>query len=364
MTENGDLQQVSEAGEQAPSLVVRSDRLRQLAETQRVLLSSRSISRVVKYLLEDLPDAYGALRGELRLHDPEGTVAQLLSIHRLFGDALSLEKDSEALHQLYPEGPAVAFTAYDDERMFALLPGVESVSSAIMLPLLDGNRLLGSFHLGFGDGAEVLVPGEEPLWAMLAQLVASTLVQVFQHESSEKMTLVDPVTEVANLRAFRRDLYREISWARRTEDPLSLLYIGIDDLADLCSTYGDVACNFLQRRLSQRLCAELRATDYIAHLSTTQFAMLLPACSEPYAHDIAERMRRAIEQLAMDNGRGAVLYVTLSVGLVSWEPARHPVDSDERLAKQLESEAQAAMQGAERAGGNQVSVARLGLLML
>jgi GGDEF domain-containing protein len=99
-------------------------------------------------------------------------------------------------------------------------------------------------------------------------------------------------------------------------------------------------------------------------VSSSHFAVLLPGCSEPHAHDIGERMRRDIDEFAIDDGRGAILYVTLSIGLVCWEPARHPVESSERLATQMEAEAEAAMQKAERAGGNSVSVARLGLLML
>ena len=50
--------------------------------------------------------------------------------------------------------------------------------------------------------------------------------------------------------------------------------------------------------------------------------------------------------------------------MVCWEPARHPVESNERLSMQMESEALSAMRTAERGGGNSISVARLGLLML
>lgn len=343
---------------------VRHSMLQQLTATQRVLLGARSLSPLVKYLLEDLYGGYGASRAELRLHDADGSVASTLTIHKLFGDALKLESDSDAIYSIYPGEPETAFLNFDDERMFSLFPGAETVHSAIVMPLQDGNRLFGSFHLGFADNVPGCTPEEAPLFHMLGQLVATSLVHVFEHENTEQLTLVDPVTEVGNVRAFRRDMQREISWARRTEHPLTLLYIGIYDLGDLCVTYGEVACNFLQRRVSQRLCAELRATDYIAHLSTTRFAVLLPGCSEPQAHDISERMRQAIENLAIDDGRGAVLYVTLSIGLVCWEPARHPVESDDRLSRQLESEAEGAMLSADRAGGNQVSVARLGLLML
>jgi diguanylate cyclase (GGDEF)-like protein len=258
----------------------------------------------------------------------------------------------------------VAIIGLDDPRMFTILPQAKSAAGAAMLPLYDGNRLVGSYHIALteiiGDYAEP----ERELFAMLAQLFASALLRVVEYQRVDELTLLDPITEMGNLRAFRRDMLREIYWARRVDEPLSLLSIALDDLEDLSRSYGEVTCHFVQRRVSQRLCSDLRATDYIARVSDTHFAVLLPSCSEPHAHDIAERMRHDIDDFAIDDGRGAVLYVSLSIGLVCWEPARHPVESSERLSSQMESEAHTAMQKAERAGGNRVSVARIGLLML
>jgi hypothetical protein len=54
-----------------------------------------------------------------------------------------------------------------------------------------------------------------------------------------------------------------------------------------------------------------------------------------------------------------VLYVTLSVGLISWDPELHPVDDAEQLAQELESQCNAAMERVRRDGGNGLSVARL-----
>lgn len=347
---------------------VPAERLKRLSAIQRALLSFRALSPLVKYLLEDLPRAIGASHAELRFHDPDGDIAELLTIRKMLGRALVLSKDSDPLYALYEELPETAIIGFDDERMFNILPGVDDLTAAVVMPVLDGNRLLGSFHLGFG-GEESEIDGgcrseELPLFDMLAQGVCAALVHVLEHESTERLTLVDPVTEVGNERAFRRDMQREISWARRVAAPLSLLYIDIDDLTELSREYGEVAGTFLQRRVSQRICSELRATDYMANLSRGQFAVLLPSCSEPHAHDISERMREDIERMAIDDGRGAVLHATLSIGMVCWEPARHPVESSERLSMQMESEALSAVQTAERGGGNQISVARIGLLML
>jgi len=347
-----------------PWVRVRSDRLQALGAMQRALLSFRALSPLVKYLLEDVPLAMGAKRAELRLHDPDGEIAQVLTILKLPGNALTLNKDSDPLYALYAELPETALIGYADERMFNVLPGVEDIATAVMMPVMDGNRLLASYHLGFAEASQDCTPEDLPLFDILSQLLGTALLHALDNETTEKLLRVDPEAEVGDQRAFRRDMQREISWARRVGAPLSLLYICLDDLNELSADYGEVASNFLQRRVSQRLCSELRATDYMANLGGGQFAVLLPSCSEPHAHDIGERMRGDIEQMAIDDGRGAVLHATLSIGMLSWEPSRHPVESNERLAGQMETESQNAMQAAQRAGGNRVSVARLGLLML
>ncbi|MDP5054325.1 MAG: GGDEF domain-containing protein [Congregibacter sp.] len=351
-----------QAGQEVVSLHLHV--LRQLRKAQRTLLGVKSLSSLVKYLLEDLPQGFGPVQAELRLHDPEDQIARLLPIRELFGNALSLKADNYALYQLYPDVPEVAFMDLDDRRMFTILAGATSAAGAAMMPLFDGNRLIGSYHIGFTDEMTSYAEPERELFAMLGQLIAAALLRVVEYQRVDQLTLLDPVTEVGNLRAFRRDMLREIYWARRVNHPMTLLYISLDELSDICKNYGEVACRFVQRRVSQRLCSELRATDYIAHVSATHFAVLLPACNEPHAHDIGERMRQDIDDFAIDDGRGAVLHVSLSVGLVCWEPSRHPVESSERLATQMESEAESAMQKAARDGGNRISVARLGLLML
>jgi diguanylate cyclase (GGDEF)-like protein len=346
------------------TIVLRRELLERLSIAQRRLLGARKLSMLVAYLLEELPLALGQARGELHLHDPDGELTRLLGIHGLFGAFLVVSADSEDLFRLYGEEPRASLLSFGDERMFRILVGADDVHGAVMMPLFDGNRLLASYHVGLSEASRPLAGNDLPLFMLLAQLIAGALLRVVEREKTEQLTLVDPITEVGNQRAFRRDMQREIAWARRVKQPLSLLYISLDDLDPLCGEYGEVVCNFLQRRVAQRLCSRLRATDYMAHVGASHFAVLLPGCSELHAHDIAERMRLDIERLAIDDGRGAVLHVTLSVGLVCWEPAHHHVASNERLATQLESEARGAMLRADRGGGNRVSVARLGLLMV
>ena len=163
---------------------------------------------------------------------------------------------------------------------------------------------------------------------------------------------------------FRRNVRREVYWARRMENPLTLMVISVDDIDELARSYGEVACQFAQRRVSQRIYSQLRSTDYIAHVSPGHFTLLLPHCNEPQAHEAAERVRSDIENFSIDDGQGASLYVTLSSGLVVWDPQLLPIESTDQLVNQMETKAEAALHRAVREGGNTVSVGRLGALIL
>ena len=92
--------------------------------------------------------------------------------------------------------------------------------------------------------------------------------------------------------------------------------------------------------------------------------MLLPGCSEFKAADVAERMRADVEQFTVDDGRGAAIEVSLSIGVTTWEPQQYPAIDMPALAEQMQSVASKGLQTAKSAGGNQVSVARLSVPLL
>jgi diguanylate cyclase (GGDEF)-like protein len=338
--------------------------LNQFRDAQRNLLSIRSLGPLINYLVDGLPAAFASAGAELRLHDPEGSLARLLRTRAPAAKAYSLHKDSYALYELFDDSPAVAYLDLEDSRMFRLLSGERDASGAVLMPLMDGNRLIGTYLLGLVEDMSSFSDPDLEVFALLGQLVAAAFLQVVEYQRADSLALLDHVTEVGNYRAFTRDLEREIQWARRSGEPLSLIMLSLDEIEEIARTHGEIASHFVQRRVSQRLCSDLRATDYIARLDETRFAILLPACNEPNAYDIGERMRQDIDDFAMDDGRGSVLYVTLSVGIVCWEPSRHPSEDVERLAMQLDSEAETAMFKSVRAGGNRISVARVGLLMV
>ncbi|MEE4277057.1 MAG: GGDEF domain-containing protein [Halieaceae bacterium] len=338
--------------------------LRTLEAAQRSLLSFATLPPLIQYLLKDLPELFATAGAELRLLDPESHCASLLPARHRAREELSLLRDSYALYELFEDSPRVTLMALEDPRMFRVLRAAPTALGAVIMPLWDGNRLLGTYHLALVEGMEDYAGEDVRLFNLLAQVVGSSILRVQASQRSEQLALLDPITELGNPRSFARDVAREIARAGRELAPLTLQLLSVDDLDEIRRIRGEVEVNLVMRCLADRLGAMLRSTDTVARTATSQLAVLLPGCSEPQAHDIAERLRHEFEQEAIDDGRGAVIEVALSAGLVCWDPRAYRLDSSERLAEQMMSSAGAALAKVVRAGGNGVAVSRLGLLMV
>jgi diguanylate cyclase (GGDEF)-like protein len=224
--------------------------------------------------------------------------------------------------------------------------------------------MIGSLHLGLQDDSLVLSEAEESLLAHLAAIISTCFKNGVSRQQISQLTLLDPLTQISNLRGFEKDIAREIARARRAEKPLTVLLMEIDDFDDLHEHYGKRRCQFVIRKVAERLSSDLRTTDMLARLSTPKFAILIPFSGEMLGREIAERMRLDIETFSIDDGRGAVLQVCISIGLVTWEPQQYPAVDMPQLARQMQSVASKALEDARSQGGNCVAQSRLSTMML
>ena len=197
-----------------------------------------------------------------------------------------------------------------------------------------------------------------------AAILSSCLRSAVKRQQNSQLTLLDSLTHISNTRGFDRDLTREISRARRSEKPVTVLLMEIDEFDDLYESYGERRGQFVIKKIAERLSSNLRATDLLARLGQSKFAVLVPGGGEMVGQEIAERMRKDIEDFSIDDGRGAVLQVCISAGMVTWEPQQFPAVDMAQLARQMESVASKALQDAKSRGGNCVAQSRLSAMVL
>lgn len=336
----------------------------QTQQLEHMLLAAPDLEALLEILLVSMPRHFSFRASELWLYDPEGVLAGLIVGGERFGHSLQLHQDAFTMQELYELEPDVVLITATDSRMFDVLKSESGIDYALLLPLTDAGRMIGSLHLGLQDEALVVQEQEQQLIAHLTAIISACFKNAVACQQVSRLTMLDPLTQISNLRGFEKDIAREIARASRADKPLTVLVMEIDEYDDFYSSYGERRGQFVVKKVAERISSDLRATDMMARLSRSKFALLIPGSGEVLAEEIAERMREDIDNFAVDDGRGAVLQVTLSIGMVTWEPQQYPAIDMPHLARQMETTANKALASAQAGGGNSISLSRLSTLIV
>lgn len=130
------------------------------------------------------------------------------------------------------------------------------------------------------------------------------------------MSTSDPMTGVLNRRAFAGLAAQEFTRTRRYDRPLSVLSIGVDSVDDIVEAHGSEAGELLLQALTSAWQNALRTTDAIGRLDEDHFAVLLPETNGARARELAQRVRSASQNLALDFLRPHER-VSVSIGVAS-----------------------------------------------
>lgn len=159
--------------------------------------------------------------------------------------------------------------------------------------------------------------------------LVGTIVDITDHKRAETelvtLSKTDPLTGLANRRAFEERLEEEWRRALRTHAPLSLLMIDVDWFKEYNDTHGHIEGDRCLRTVAQALSASFqRATDFVARWGGEEFAVIVSNTSQAQAVQDAERIRAAVRDLGIRTGTNETDdVVTISVGVATANPQRH-----------------------------------------
>lgn len=164
----------------------------------------------------------------------------------------------------------------------------------------------------------------------------------------ESQAKSDPLTGIANRRAFIDAARAEIARAGRAATPAAVLMLDIDHFKVINDRHGHELGDALLVAFTQRIQAALRPYDHFARFGGEEFVVMLPDTAACDAAALADRLRRAISDHAFAvNGQTVVM--TMSVGVAEVSPGNAPLDDALRRAD-------AAMYAAKKRGRNRVEV--------
>ncbi|MBF0284462.1 MAG: diguanylate cyclase [Magnetococcales bacterium] len=139
----------------------------------------------------------------------------------------------------------------------------------------------------------------------------------------ESLASLDGLTNIPNRRRFDEALTLEWKRCSRSGTPLTVVMMDIDHFKAFNDRYGHGAGDLCLRQVAAALTEHLnRPGDMAARYGGEEFAAILPDTEQDGAQLIGERLRLAVESLAIPHGASNTSdRVTLSVGFASGVPS-------------------------------------------
>jgi diguanylate cyclase (GGDEF)-like protein len=358
----------------APRLLRGARRIDELGE--RILAEVRTLLRFDEFALAIVDSERQAL--DLRVQERGG--------ERLPGQRVAL--DQGPFGWVATHGTAVLVEDWsqvpDSLRTAAASAGVAQ-GSMIVVPLEDGGRVIGVLGVRHGQG-RVYSDADLHLMQRLAEQAAPAVSDAGAFEdledyrrhleervaertreldraNQEKERLIDalgersraleresqedPLTAIANRRAFGRRLGAEIEVARAMGQPLTLAVADLDHFKIINDRMGHRVGDEVLRRSAAIMQRHCRAVDLVARIGGEEFALILPGLDLESATARCEALRATVELHPWAASVHPGLRVTLSIGIAQWD--------GESGADQLLHAADTRLYSAKHAGRNRVA---------
>jgi diguanylate cyclase (GGDEF)-like protein len=255
------------------------------------------------------------------------------------------------LENLYNQNFKVQLRQSNPLLSHKLFGNTTPIASFALLPLLRHQSLIGSLHLGSLDANRFSPEMSTDFLQHFSQIAAIALENGVNTDKLKQLTLIDPLTRVKNRRSLYQCLQQEIARADRDLQPLSCMFIDLDYFKRINDRFGHDTGDLALKRLADLIRPNLRASDHLARFGGEEFVVLLPNCNVKTAHQIAERIRKMVENHALSTAQGEKFKMTCSIGITTWNPAKKII-APQQLAEALIKTADQAVYQAKSNGRN------------
>ncbi|MBK6766138.1 MAG: diguanylate cyclase [bacterium] len=164
-----------------------------------------------------------------------------------------------------------------DDRALLLPPpnGSVGLRCGLILPLLFRGRRLGIVKLLFAR--DVIMSGaEETALPVVQQGLSLILDRTSEHLRTQRMAMVDGLTNLFNHRFFLTQLRTEFQRSLRYGGVMTLLMIDVDGFKNYNDTYGHQAGNRVLAWVANQIRRTVRDIDVVARYGGEEFALILP----------------------------------------------------------------------------------------
>lgn len=182
---------------------------------------------------------------------------------------------------------------------------------------------------------------------LLSRPLALAFHNALAYDELETVAALDGLTGCYNRRFGVARLREEFARVVRMDAALSVILFDLDHFKAVNDSWGHLTGDRVLMQAARQARLLLRQGDVLCRYGGEEFLAVLPFAGAEEAAEVAERIRRAISETPVPNGREAI-WVTVSAGVATWPEA--PAESEMELIDL----ADAALYLAKRGGRNRV----------
>jgi len=219
-------------------------------------------------------------------------------------------------------------------------------ASRMRIPLISYGQTLGVLALD-SDQTDAFRDGDLQSLESVADICATAIQNAHYVERVKQLAYLDGLTGIFNRRFFEMRILEEIERARRYGTGMAVIMADIDQFKRLNDEFGHVLGDEVLRQASSLFNQQLRKIDVVCRYGGEEFGILLTQASAQHAMNIAEKLRKMVEEWQFP---GVPRTVTISAGAAAFPD--HGTTRDE-----LVKAADQALYAAKQSGRNRVCLA-------
>ena len=336
--------------------------LKRFQEFEMRLLNLNSLAEMIDQILEDAKLFFDLDVISFCLIDQKGDIKTFLN-----EDGYETEKikgliflqDKALLKSTFGLSTQPFLGTYRHSNCAAFFPNMERrPSSVAIIPLSRRGKYLGSLNLGSYTPNRFINDMATDFIEHMVSVVSTCLENNLNFEMMRRASLIDNLTGVNNRRFLEQRIGEEINISHRRQEPLSCLFLDIDHFKLVNDTYGHQAGDHVLTLIAGIIKKQLRNNDVLARYGGEEFVALLSNSNETKAHDIAERIRVIIKDLAL-NFKEYDFKVTISIGQSTYQPSEFTTISASDVSEKMIHAADTALYFAKHHGRDRVAKGEL-----
>jgi diguanylate cyclase (GGDEF)-like protein/PAS domain S-box-containing protein len=134
----------------------------------------------------------------------------------------------------------------------------------------------------------------------------------------QQLSIIDELTQLYNARYFFKQLAMEVEKTARYGNPLSLMFLDLDDFKQFNDTYGHIEGDKVLKRMGQVIKRCLRKTDLAFRYGGEEFAVIMPMTTAGDGGIAAERIRTEFKKEDFSPAEGVRVHMTVSIGVAEY----------------------------------------------